>query len=203
MCEKKRRALQKDEKRVRLGFYAFGRFYKLSAGNKKEKTYEDFCASSDYNAFVKFGSFVNNVRPLYPEKYIDYVVTSGVKLDHWCRDEMYEKYAVELILKENVSTALERSVKTMIEWAEENNAHWNSYFNYISLNRAVWHIKDGKISPWLVLNCASGKEMLSKFNDEQLGMIYHVINPEHWALRFKRLPNDVQLVKDIAKESKL
>jgi len=203
MCEKKRRALQKDEKRVRLGFYAFGRFYKLSAGNKKEKTYEDFCASSYYNAFVKFGSFVNNVRPLYPEKYIDYVVTSGVKLDHWCRDEMYEKYAVELILKENVSTALERSVKTMIEWAEENNAHWNSYFNYISLNRAVWHIKDGKISPWLVLNCASGKEMLSKFNDEQLGMIYHVINPEHWALRFKRLPNDVQLVKDIAKESKL
>ena len=203
MCEKKRRALQKDEKRVRLGFYAFGRFYKLSAGNKKEKTYEDFCASSYYNAFVKFGSFVNNVRPLYPEKYIDYVVTSGVKLDHWCRDEMYEKYAVELILKENVSTALERSVKTMIEWAEENNAHWNSYFNYISLNRAVWHIKDGKISPWLVLNCASGKEMLSKFNDEQLGMIYHVINPEHWALRFKRLPNDVQLVKDVAKESKL
>ena len=30
MCEKKRRALQKDEKRVRYGFYAFGRFYKLS-----------------------------------------------------------------------------------------------------------------------------------------------------------------------------
>ena len=73
MCEKKRRALQKDEKRVRYGFYAFGRFYKLSAGNKKEKTYEEFCASPYYNAFVKFGSFLNNVKPLYPEKYIDYV----------------------------------------------------------------------------------------------------------------------------------
>jgi len=45
--------------------------------------------------------------------------------------------------------------------------------------------------------------MLSKFTDEQLGLVYHVINPQHWAMRFKRLPNDMQLVKDIAKESKL
>ena len=67
MCEKKRRRLQKDEKRVQTGYYAFTRFYKLSAGTKQDKTYEDFCASPYYNAFVKFGSFVNNVRPLYPE----------------------------------------------------------------------------------------------------------------------------------------
>ena len=203
MCEPKRRWLQKDEKRVRYGLYAFQRFYKLSAGTKKEKTYEDFVRSSYYNAFVKFGSFVSNVRPLYPERYIDYVVTSGVKLDHWCREEMYEKYALELILKEDVTTALERSVQTMVDWAEENNSLWNHYFHYVSLNRAVWHIKDGKISPWLILNCKSGKDMLSKFNDEQLGMIYHVINPEHWALRFKRQQKDVQLVKEVAKESKL
>ena len=204
MCEKKRRALQKDEKRVRYGYYAFQRFYKLSAGNKRDKTYDEFCGSPYYNAFVKFGSFVSNVRPLYPEKYIDYVVTSGVKLDHWCRDEMYEKYALELILKEDVTTALERSVKTMMEWAEEQEtAPWNHYFRYVSTNRAVWHIKDGKVSPWLILNCATGKEMLSKFNDEQLEMVYHVINPEHWALRFKRHPTDVQLVKDVSKESGL
>ena len=203
MCEKKRRALQKDEKRVRFGFYAFQRFYKLSAGTKKEKTYEDFCNSQYYNAFVKFGSFISNVKPLYPEKYIDHVVTSGVKLDHWCKDELYEKYAIDLILKEDVTTALERSVKTMMEWADENNSLWNHYFYYVSLNRAVWHIKDGKISPWLILNCKSGKDMLSKFNDEHLTMIYHIMNPEHWALRFKRQQQDVELVKEIVKEGNL
>jgi hypothetical protein len=204
MCEKKRRHLQKDERRVRYGLYAFQRFYKLSAGAKTDKTYDEFCSSPYYNAFVKFGSFVNNVKPLYPEKYIDYVVTSGVKLDHWARDEMYEQYALQFILKEDVTTALERSIMTMMEWAEGNPpAPWNHYFQHVSLNRAVWHIKDGKISPWLLLNSKSGKEMLSKFNDEQLSLVYHVINPEHWAIRFKRQPNDVQLVKDVAKESNL
>jgi len=203
VCEKKRRALQKDEKRVKLGFYAFNQFYKLSAGSKKDKTYEEFCQSTYYNAFVKFGSFVSNVKPLYPEKYINHVVTSGVKLDHWCREEMYETYATDLIKKEGVETALERSINTMIEWAKENNSIWNHYFLYVSPNRAVWHIKDGKISPWLVLNCKSGKELLSKFNDEQLGMIYHILDPQHWAIRFKRQTDDVNLVKDVAKESKL
>lgn len=204
MCEKKRRHLQKNEKRVTLGFYAFNQFYKLSAGAKKEKTYEDFCNSPYYNAFVKFGSFINNVRPLYPERYIDHVVTSGVKLDHWCKDELYEKYAINLIRKEGVETALERSVTTMMEWADENEpAPWNHYFQHVSLNRAVWHIKDGKISPWLMLNCKTGKDMLTKFNDEQLGMIYHVLDPEHWAMRFKRQPKDVDLVREIVKESNL
>lgn len=203
MCEQKRRHLQKDEKRVRYGFLAFNRFYKLSAGLQRDKTYEEFCRSSYYNAFVKFGSFVSNVKPLYPEKYIDHVVTSGVKLDHWCKDEMYEAYAVDLILREDVVTALERSVTTMIEWAEENNSVWNHYFNYVSTNRAVWQIKDGKISPWLFLNCKSGKEMLSRFNDEQLGMIYHIVNPEHWAKRFKRSAADLEIAKQVVKESKL
>jgi hypothetical protein len=45
--------------------------------------------------------------------------------------------------------------------------------------------------------------MMSRFNDEQLGLVYHVIDPTHWALRFRRLPTDVQLVKEIAKEGNL
>ena len=201
MCEPKRRWLQKDEKRVQVGFYAFQRFYKLSAGHKKDKTYEDFVKSSFYNAFVKFGSFVNNVRPLYPDKYIDYVVTSNVKLDHWCREEMYEKYANELIRKEGVETALERSIQTMVDWAKEKEAAYNHYFLYVSTNRMTWDIKDGKISPWLVLNCTNGKQALSKLNDEQLGMLGSVLDPSHWALRFKRQPKDVELAKQIVKSA--
>lgn len=203
MCEKKRRHFQKDEKRVQLGHLTFIRFYQLCQKYTGVKTYEEFCESPYYNAFVKFGSFVSNVRPLYPDKYVDYVVTSGVKLDHWCREELYEKYALELILKESVETALERSIKTMMDWGIDKEAQWNHYFSYASLNRACQDIKDGKISPWLILNCKSGKEMLSKFNDEQLQIVFHVLNPQHWAVRFKRHVADVELVKEVARESNL
>ena len=203
MCEPKRRWLQKDEKSVQLGFYAFQRFYKLSAGTKKEKTYEEFVKSSFYNAFVKFGSFVSNVRPLYPDRYIDWVVTSRVKLDHWCKDEMYETYANELIRKEGVETALERSINTMAEWAKEHDSSYNHYFLYASTNRITWDIKDGKISPWILLNCESGKEVLNNFNEEQLAMLTNVLDPKHWSIKFKRQKKDIELVQQVVKEANL
>jgi len=203
MCQPKKRAVQKNEKRVQIGFYAFNRFYKLSANAKENKTYEEFSKSPFYNAFVKFGSFVNNVKPLYPERYIDHVVTSQIKIDKWCDDSIYEKYVIDLILRENSETALERTVITMNEWAQENSSIWNLYFKQVSVNRAVWHIKDGKVSPWLILNSKTGKEMISRLNDEQLNMIYPVMNPDYWGKKFKNSLSDMQLVKQIVKEGNL
>ena len=204
VCEQKRRALAQTEKHVVLGFDTFQRFYKQAQPNsKQEKTYEDFCKSSYYNAFVKFGSFVSNVNPLYPEKFIDYVVRSGVKLDHWCRDELYERYVFDLIRRESVETALQRSIQTMMTWADDHSAQWNHYFLYVSLSRACYDIKDGKISPWVILNSNSGKAMLQKFSDEQLAHVQKIIDPPFWVSKFKKLPADATFVKEVVKESNI
>ena len=204
VCEQKRRYIARTEKHVVLGFDTFQRFYKFNQPqSKQDKTYEEFSKSPYYNAFVKFGSFVSNVNPLYPERFIQWIVQSGVKLDHWCRDELYEQYVLELIKSEQVETALERSISHMLSWANDNNAQWNHYFLYVSLNRACYDIKDGKISPWLILNSASGKAMLQKFNDEQLASIQNIIDPPYWVGRFKRLSADVALVKEVVKESNI
>lgn len=201
VCEQKRRALAKTERHVVVGYDTYNRFYKLTQNSKGDKTYEDFARSPYYNAFVKFGSFVSNVNPLYPNRFIDYVISSGAKLDHWCRDELYDKYVVDLIKTETVETALERSLKHMMDWADANQAQWNHYFLYVSLSRATFDIKDGKISPWIILNSKNGKEMLKKFSDEQLSAISIIMDVPFWLNKFKRLPADVELVKQVVKES--
>ena len=201
VCEQKRRALAKTEKHVVLGYETYNQFFKVTQHTGGAKSYDEFARSPYYNAFVKFGSFVSNVNPLYPDKFINYVVTSGVKLDHWCRDELYDKYVLDLIKKEPVEVALERSIKHMMDWAEANQSVWNHYFLYVSLSRACYDIKDGKISPWLVLNSGNGKAMLQKFNDEQLNAVSHMIDIPFWRSKFKKYPNDVELVKQVVKES--
>lgn len=203
LCEQKRRALAKSEKHVVLGYDTYNRFYRKTQNAKMDKTYDDFARSPYYNAFVKFGSFVSNVNPLYPDRFIDYVVTSGVKLDHWCRDELYDKYVIDLIRTETVETALQRSIGHMMTWGEDNKAEWNHYFLYVSLSRACYDIKDGKISPWLIFNSTNGKAMLKKFNDEQLNAITASIDPPFWVSKFKRLPADVELVKQVVRESNI
>jgi hypothetical protein len=197
MCERKRRALQKDEKRVQAGFMAFNRFWQLTQNAQKIKTYDDFADSSFYNAFVKFGSFINNVSPIYPDKFVDYVIKSGVKLDHWCRDALYEQYLYEMIKVEPVEEAVQRSIQTMMEWGDEQNANFAHYFLYASLNRAVQDIRNGKVSAWVILNCDSGKTMIKKMSDEQLELISPAFDVQFWLRKFKTLPADVALVKEI------
>jgi hypothetical protein len=200
MCERKRRALQKDEKRVQAGFLAFNRFWQLTQNAKKPKTYDNFADSSYYNAFVKFGSFINNVNPLYPDKFIDYVIKSGAKLDHWCRDELYEKYVIEILKVEPVESAVQRTIQTMMEWGDEHGKEFADYFTQVSLNKAVHDILNGKISCWAILNCNAGKNMISSMSDEQLQMIAPVFDVPIWLKKFKHSPADVSLVKEILHE---
>jgi hypothetical protein len=203
ICEQKRRALAKTDKHVVLAFETYNTFYQKTQNFHGMKTYDDFCKSPYYNAFVKFGSFVNNVKPLYPDKFILFVISSGTKLDHWCRDELYDKYVVDLIKTESVDTALERSIKHMLEWGDLNNASWNQYFLYVNLNRAMYDIKDGKISPWVVLNSNSGKLMIKRFNDEQLAAVSSVLDIPFWFTKFKHRADDAELVKTVVKESNI
>jgi hypothetical protein len=201
VCEQKRRHLSKNERHVQAGLLTFQKFYSLAQKSQTTKTFDEFAGSSYYNAMVKFGSFIINTSPVYPERFIDYVVKSGVKLDHWCRDELYAAYVIELIKTEPADGAIQRTIKTMMEWGDVNNAPWEHYFQYVNLNRATHNIKEGLISPWLVLNTKAGKEMLTRMNDEQLDIISLVIDPQFWMKRFKVLPADVELVKDVIKEA--
>jgi hypothetical protein len=91
----------------------------------------------------------------------------------------------------------------MMAWADNNQSQWNHYFKYVSVNRAVYDIKDGKISPWLVLNCESGRQLLSKFNDEQLAIVFAVLEPEFWSKRFRIYPVDMEMVRSVVEEGKL
>ncbi len=203
ICEQKRRHLSKHEKHVQAGMLTYQRFYDLTQKRKSPKTFDDFASSPYYTAFVKFGSFLSNTSPVYPERFIDFVIKSGVKLDHWCRDELYDTYVLDLVKSEPADGAIQRTIKTMMDWADTNDSQWEHYFAYVNLNRATHDIKEGLVSPWLVLNTKSGKEMLTKMNDEQLDIIGEIIDPQFWKRRFKSLPADIELIKDIIREAKI
>lgn len=203
VCEQKRRHLSKNEKHVQSGLLTYQKFYEITQKGKTTKTFDDFASSPYYTAFVKFGSFLVNTAPIYPERFIDFVIKSGVKLDHWCRDELYETYVKELIRIEPADGAIQRTITTMMNWADNNSAQWEHYFAYVNLNRAVHDIKEGLISPWLLLNTKSGKELLKKMNDEQLEIVGPYIDPHFWMKRFKSLPADLELTKDLIKEARI
>jgi hypothetical protein len=117
------------------------------------------------------------------------------------KDAVYEKYLYETLKTEPVESAVQRSLKTMMEWGDDHNANFAHYFNYVSLNKAVHDIVNGHVSLWVILNTLSGQKMLHKMSDEQLNMIGPAFDVPYWMRKFKDVPADVMLVKEICQEA--
>ena len=206
LCEPKRRHQQQNETGVQLGFKAYLRFYELTQGSAKLKTYEDFVASPYYMAFVKFGRYLVAIRCINTGSFIDWLLKNNKKIDYWTKEAFYLEWMREYLKKENVKDALERALKEMQDLADEDsklNGEFNNYFRQANANRICQHVANGRISPWIVFNCASGVEFLETLNEEQLSMIIEWIDPDYWQRKFTDYMADTEWTKHILKQAGL
>jgi hypothetical protein len=195
MCPKKRRWADREMTHVRLGFRVFQMFYELSTTVSKPKSMEDFIRSQYYEAFVKFGRSCVRNEYLEPEKFAEWLIKNGKKLADWSKDSLYDEFLLEYVKKETGIRALERSVLYLAEWAKDNDCDWQDYFKIVSTPRAVHDIRAAKISPWLLYLSDTGRELLTRFNDEQIKMINHIIDAKFWFKVFAKNTEEVEEVK--------
>ena len=156
VCEQKRRWQQEKDKGVQMGLQAYLRFYETTQGSSTRKTYGDFVNSQYYNAFVKFGKHIIEIKAINPSAFINYVLKKNVKLDRYCRDENYQNYLEEHLKTETWQDAIARSLKTMESWADENGVHLHTYFFAANPNKICSHIVNGRVSSWVIFNCETG-----------------------------------------------
>lgn len=197
LCEDKRRHQQKDEVGVRLALQAWLRFYELTQGSAKKKSYDDFVKSSYYTAFTKFGRHLHSIRAINPNSFIDWVIKNNKKLDHWCKDSLYNEYLFEYLRKEHSQDALERAIVEMQMWADENGSVVKDFFRYASTNRICSMIANGRVSPWVIYCSDTGQLCLEKMTEEQIMMIYPWIDPEFWQKRLKDYAADTEWCKHV------
>jgi len=202
MCEKKRRHFNKDEKYVQLGFNAWKLFYKLTGSSiGKEKTYKDFIGSNHYIAFTKFGKHILNTNMVNPDQFIPFVIKNHIRLDDWCKDSIFEEYVRKICRKEDVNTALERQIKIMMKWAENNDENWVDYFKNIDIGIAYKLITTGHLSPWLLLNSDEvEKNLFTRFSDEQFMHVADFINFDFWKIKMAHESDDTLFVKSVIED---
>jgi hypothetical protein len=202
LCEAKRRHQQQNETGVQLGLRAYLRFYEVTQGSAKLKSYDDFASSPYYNAFVKFGRHLVGIRCVSPAHFIDWLLKNNKKLDHWCKDEFYSEWLSDYLKKENYRDALERGIKEMRDYAEDRPELKNGFVDYFrcgNTNRICYHIVTGRISPWVVYNCDSGVEFLDNLNEEQVILIMPWIDTDFWQRKFTEYMADQLDTREILK----
>jgi hypothetical protein len=206
MCEPKHRWQQEKETWVQLGLKAYLRFYEMTQGSAKLKSYEDFVVSPYYKAFVKFGSYCQQIRCINFGNYLDWLLKNNKKLDNWTSDKLYAEWLPGYLQKEAPQDALERALKEMQHYADEHSELKNGfidYFRYGNGNRICYHISTGRISSWIVYNCDSGIAFLDGLSSEHVMMVLPWIDPDYWQRKFKDHMADTEWVKDILKAAGL
>lgn len=197
LCETKRRWQDKDMPGNRIGYQAWLEFYKKNMGTKKVKNYTDFAKSAYYIAFVKFGHYCINIKCINVNRYADWLLKNQIKIDSWCSDTNYEKFLVQHLKDEDPLDAIARSIETTIDFAKEENLQSKDYLRYGNTNRICHLITNGKISPWMLYQSESGINLLESLNEGQQKLIIDYINPEQWAIKFKRNSEKVKQVKEL------
>jgi hypothetical protein len=200
LCEQKRRANQQNETGVQFGYQAYVQFYETTQGPAKNKSYEDFSSSPYYSAFVKYGRYCVAIHAINFVSFTSWLLKNNKKLDFWCKDSLYEEWMLLYLQKESPQDALERALKEMQKYADDHPELKNGfrdYFKYGNGNRICHHIVSGRISPWIIYNCASGVDFLDQLGEEQVGIVLPYIDPAYWQKKFKDYPADVVWVKEV------
>ena len=206
LCEQKRRFQQEKETGVQLGLRAYLRFYEITQGSARLKSYEDFATSPYYNAFVRYGRYLVNIRAVNTASFTDWLLKNNKKLDYWCKDTLYNEWLLDYLKREAVQDALERGLKEMQDYADthpELASGFTDYFRYGNVNRILHHITTGRISPWILFNCETGREFLSSLGDQQVAIIAEYIAPDYWQKKFKDYLADTEWVKEVLTQARL
>ena len=201
LCEPRRRRMEKDEAGVRLGFHSYIKFYELTQGSARLKTFDDFADSPYYKAFVKFGRYCVSVKAINPARFTEWVLKQNKKIDHWCKDSVYTEYLLDYLRVENVNDALARAMEFGIDWSEESGNPPEDCLRYGNSNKIAYAVNTGRISPWVIYNSESGQKFLNELDPTQIAMVWPYIDADFWMKKFKDYPADQEYAKDILQKA--
>jgi hypothetical protein len=200
MCPIKQRDLHREDKASRMAFRVWLRYYEV-AMKQTNKTWDDFIRSQFYNDFLKVGKHINEINAVNTAAFIDFLIRSGIPLNRWTHEAVYETYIRELTKKETPDAAIERCISLMQQWAGSTGEHWSDFFRMVSPAQATLWIKSGRLSPWVIYISGSSSLLFNRMSPEQLAMVKGYLDPSFWSIKIDRHSDEVDFFRQVLDEA--
>ena len=204
VCEQKKRYQSQHETGIQIALRAYQKFYEISQGSGKPKSFDDFAKSPYYRAFAKFGQYCVSIRAVNVPRFTEWLLKNNKKIDYWCSDKVYGEFLSQYIRVESITDALERAIKEMQEYAESHPDLKNGiadFFRYGNSNRICYCIASARISPWVIYSCDSGIGFLNSLDSSQIAMIWEMIDADFWKQKLKDYPEDANYARQLLKQA--
>ena len=203
LCEQRRRYSQRDAQHCRYGLEAFMAIQHKCFGSTHNKTEEDFRSSTLYLACCRWGRYVIDVGCWKSTEYLTWLLKLNVPIDTWAKDAVYSCWLQQLVITEDAWDSLERSIKTMQKWGEENQTEFFNYFRRAGTARVLFDIQRAMISPWVLFCCESGKSWLSSLAKQDLESIWPWVDASKWNKQFENMKEETSKITSVCSEAGL
>ena len=201
VCEQKKRYQRQGETGIQIGLRAYQKFYEMSQGPSRSKTFDDFARSPYYRAFAKFGQYCVSIRAINISRFTEWLLKNNKKIDYWCRDSVYGEYLLDYLRVESPMDAVQRAIEYSVRWSEETSNPPHDYVRFGNDNALCYSVTTGRLSAWVLYNSNSGQEFLGRLSSEQIAMIWPYVDADFWQQKFRDYPTDVEYIKDILKKA--
>ena len=197
LCEPKRRWNDRETQTNRFAHNAFKTYHQKNHPNKKNIEYIDFIHSPFYTAFVKFANYCLSNKVINIPRYIDFLVSHKVVVDHWNSDVHYTKFLIEYLKLEDPYDAVKRSIECLSQLCNEQNLQIRDSFKFLNHNKLCHYIVNGNLSPWFLYQSKEGTSFIAKLNQDQIKLIFDYINPDVWSVKIARQKNIAEDIRSM------
>lgn len=172
----------------------------LKVMGKKVPPQSGFISSRFYQSFVKFAAFCQSTKLPNVESYIRHMVkfdippviwTSAAIYDEWVRVNTTEKSPLKLV---------QAAAVYLCKVAETQNCDVAEIFDHTTSGEVSQWIRNGDVSPWLLLTSTKFKQWFANLDDDDRDHISRVLDIAEWVEKIKSNPNTVTRTKAIVAE---
>lgn len=190
---RKQRQFESLTGKTAWNFYKQWMKVKYRSVNSHGKT---FLKSKYFTVFYNFVKFTRRTNLPDVGMYINLMVRTNIDPKYWDSDVAYGKYLEHLTRKAPPKELTKIGIKTLIKISEMMDVPISDVFDVLFPNDIIQLLRQGKVSPWILLN---SQKFIKFYNDktskEERMILESLINPKYWDTRFNKHPQDVEKAK--------
>jgi hypothetical protein len=176
----------------------------MKANRRQVPKSTSFLHSQFFNSFMRFSAFVKRVHLPDPKTFILIMAQKQISPTMWLADEVYAQYLEHLDRRGDPNKIAEITVNTLFDIADALQCDVNEVFNHLTANEVIQLLRERRLSPWILLNSGKFKKFfINSTSPEERIIMESIIRPEYWADKFKKQPNNVEMMKMYVSELKL
>jgi hypothetical protein len=190
--------MQRDEEfRTPIG-QASWLFYQkwMKAYKRMVPNPQSFLKSKYYQSFNRFAKRAKKLNFPDTDAFIALMKEKDISPTLWTNDQVYAIYLEYLDRRASPLNQAKITIDTLFKISEAAECEVGEVFEILQPNEVITLLRERRISPWILLFSLKFKELLiHTASDEQRIIMESIIRPHYWVDKFKKHPNDVEMMK--------